>query len=174
MSFATARWGESKVDLMIVAEFLFLLIDKLTKGVIPPRFVLFAGVGGIGLVLHLIAFQLCVAADLSFNASQVIATIAAMTLNYVINNNFTYRSQRLKGGRFWVGYLVFCIVCTVGGIANIGVADMVLTGWGNWAIAGIAGALMSLVFNFGAASQLVWSERRHRRRPRRDTTAPIA
>jgi dolichol-phosphate mannosyltransferase len=101
----------------------------------------------------------------AFLPAQTAATFAAMTLNYVINNSVTYRSQRLKGARFVIGYVVFCLICSIGGLANIGVADLVLVGSGSWPLAGVAGAVMSAVFNFGAASQLVWNQRRRSRRP---------
>lgn len=155
--------GESKLDVMVLAEFLFLLVEKLTRGLVPPRFVLFSMVGGIGLVFHLAVLEVMGALGVTFHAAQTVATYSAMTLNYIINNSVTYRSQRLRGTRFFWGYLVFCAVCSVGALANIGVADLVLSGSGSWPVAGAAGAVMSAVFNFGAASQLVWSQRRRRR-----------
>lgn len=164
--FRNRTQGESKVDLMIMLEFLFLLIEKVTRGLIPPRFVLFSAVGGLGLLFHLTVLQTLKAFGSTFLVAQSAATVTAMTLNYVINNSVTYRSQRLRGGRFVVGYFVFCLVCSIGGIANIGVADLVLAGIDNWPLAGIAGALMSAVFNFGVATQFVWTQRRRPRRPR--------
>lgn len=164
--FRNRTQGESKVDLMIMLEFLFLLIEKVTRGLIPPRFVLFSAVGGLGLLFHLAVLQTLKAFGSTFLVAQTTATVVAMTLNYVINNSVTYRSQRLRGGRFVIGYFVFCLVCSIGGIANIGVADLVLAGIDNWPLAGIAGALMSAVFNFGVATQFVWTQRRRMRRPR--------
>ena len=155
--------GESKVDVMVIAEFAFLLIEKLTRGLVPPRFVLFSMVGCLGLMLHLSVLEMMGAAKFSFLDAQTVATVAAMTLNYVINNSVTYRSQRLKGFRFFGGYVVFCAVCGIGGLANIGVANLVLHGSGNWPAAGIAGAVMSAVFNFGTVTQFVWRQRRSRR-----------
>ncbi len=163
--FRNRTQGESKVDLMIMLEFLFLLIEKVTRGLVPPRFVLFSAVGGLGLLFHLAVLQTLKTFGTTFLFAQTVATILAMTLNYVVNNSVTYRSQRLRGGRFVIGYLVFCLVCSIGGIANIGVADLVLAGEGSWAVAGIAGALMSAVFNFGVATQFVWTQRRRTRRP---------
>jgi dolichol-phosphate mannosyltransferase len=155
--------GESKVDLIVIAEFLFLLIDKITRGFIPPKFVLFCIVGGIGLGFHLVVLYVLRKMDSSFLLAQIVATYSAMTLNYVINNSVTYRSQRLIGVQFYTGYLIFVLVCSIGSLANIGVAELVLADYGNWSLAGASGALMSAVFNFSASTQLVW---RQRRRPR--------
>lgn len=152
--------GESKVDVLVLAEFLFLLIEKATRGLVPPRFVLFSMVGCLGLACHLAVLELLGHAGFRFLPAQIVATLAAMTLNYAVNNEITYRSQRLAGWRYAIGYGVFCLVCAIGGIANIGVADLVLTGLDSWPIAGIAGALMSAVFNFGAVTQFVWGQRR--------------
>lgn len=162
-TFRNRQHGESKLDVMVAAELLFLLIEKVTRGLIPPRFVLFCAVGGIGLVAHLAMLAMLTSAKVAFIPAQSVAAFAAMTLNFAINNAVTYRSQRLRGARFFVGYGVFCLICSIGGLANIGVADLVLVGSGSWPLAGVAGALMSAVFNFGAASQLVWGRRRSRR-----------
>jgi dolichol-phosphate mannosyltransferase len=163
--FRTRSQGESKVDLTIIAEFLFLLVEKVTGGLIPPKFVLFCLVGGIGLLFHLFVLEVMRLAGSGFGLAQLTATYSAMTLNFVVNNAFTYRSQRLRGTRFLLGYVLFCAVCSVGALANIGVATLVLAESGSWPVAGIAGAFMSAVFNFGGAKQLVWRDARKARRP---------
>jgi len=134
--------------------------------------VLFSTVGLIGLLLHVAVLQTLKTAGAAFLTSQITATVAAMTLSYVINNAITYRSQRLKGARFVMGYVKFCLICAVGGVANIGVADLVLTGYDGWLVAGLAGAFVSALFNFGVATRFVWKQRGPRRRPavRRVTT----
>lgn len=170
--FRNRQEGESKLDILVLSEFLFLLVEKFTRGLIPPRFVLFSLVGGLGLVFHLLVLETAGSLGADFRTAQIIATGAAMTLNYGINNSITYRSQRLRGVRMVWGYLVFCMICSVGAVANIGVAGLVLSGSGSWPVAGAAGALMSAVFNFGAASQLVWRQRRRRRRPVAATVSP--
>lgn len=158
--------GESKMDVMVLVEFAFLLIEKITRGILPPKFLLFLAVGGIGLVFHLLILTALGQNGFGFFRAQEIATLCAITLNYVINNEVTYRSQRLRNWRFVIGYVIFCAVCTIGSLANIGIASLVLSGSNSWPLAGIAGAMMSAVFNFGAATQLVWSQRRPKRRPK--------
>jgi dolichol-phosphate mannosyltransferase len=160
--FRDRRSGESKVEAMIVLEYAFLLIEKLSRGLIPPKFVLFAGVGVVGLAVHLTTLQLMRLAGFHFILSQSIATVAAMTFNYAVNNQTTYRAERLKGVRFLVGYLIFCVVCSLGAIANVSVANLALGRVHSWPLAGLAGALMSSVFNFGVATRFVWGQRRRR------------
>jgi dolichol-phosphate mannosyltransferase len=158
--------GESKVDVMIIVEFAFLLIEKFSRGLIPPRFVLFSCVGGLGLIAHVAVLKLMMALGFVFLTSQIVATLCAMTFNYAVNNSITYRSERLRGRRFAIGYLVFCVVCSMGAIANIGVADMTISHTHSWPLAGIAGALMSAVFNFGVATRFIWGRPRRREQPR--------
>ena len=58
------------------------------------------------------------------------------------------------------------IACSIGGLANVSVADIAIQHTDNWSIAGLAGAFMGAVFNFGVASNLVWSRRRAIVKPR--------
>lgn len=159
-TFRHRRAGESKIDFTIIAEYLFLLIEKMTAGVVPAKFVLFSMVGGLGLIVHLLVLGIMKSLMFSFNIAQLTAIMVAMTFNYVLNNSVTYRPRMLKGQQFVTGFLMFCLASSLGAVANIGVADLVLAHSSGWPIAGVAGAMMSAVFNFGAASQLVWHNRR--------------
>jgi dolichol-phosphate mannosyltransferase len=160
--FRNREFGESKLDIMVVAEFGFLLVERLTKGLIPPKFLLFSIVGGLGLAVHLTILNILKELDAHFILAQSIATICAMTFNFFINNSVTYRSNRLRGSNLFVGYLLFCAACSMGAIANVSVANFAVAETANWQIAGIAGAVMSSVFNFGVATTLVWGRKRKR------------
>jgi dolichol-phosphate mannosyltransferase len=159
--------GESKVDAMILAEFAFLIIEKLTRGLVPPRFVLFASVGAAGLSVHLAVLQAMRYAGAAFLSSQATATLCAMTFNFLVNNLITYRTDRLRGPRLLIGYVIFCAVCSFGALANVSVANLTMTQIHSWPVAGIAGALMSAVFNFGVTTRFVWG----RAKPGRDRLA---
>ncbi|RVT91107.1 glycosyltransferase family 2 protein [Sphingomonas crocodyli] len=163
-TFRGRREGQSKIGPMVFAEFLFLLIEKLSRGLIPPRFVLFCIVGGLGLGVHLVILNGLGAIGFSFLAAQASAIGGAMLFNYVLNNEFTYRDKRLTGINAVFGAFAFAIVCSIGALANVGVAELAIQQTDNWSIAGIAGAIMGAVFNFGAASSLIWGRREKRRR----------
>jgi dolichol-phosphate mannosyltransferase len=94
--------------------------------------------------------------DLTFDWSQTIAAYIAMTSNFVLNNQLTYRDRRLKGLAALRGLLTFYLVCTVGTVANVGVANWIYGTRPSWWLAGTAGALMGLVFNYAASSALTW------------------
>ena len=52
-TFGSRQHGESKLDSMVALDFLGLVLAKLTHDVVSLRFLLFAMVGSIGLVVHL-------------------------------------------------------------------------------------------------------------------------
>ncbi|MEM7688488.1 MAG: glycosyltransferase family 2 protein [Pseudomonadota bacterium] len=158
--FRDRREGESKLSLLVIAEFGFLLVDKLTRGLIPPRFVLFSAVGSLGLVVHLIALRALLGGGAEFVLAQTGATYIAMVSNFLINNVFTYGDRRLRGFSMIKGLALFMIICSVGAIANVSVAELAMRSTQSWSLAGIAGALMGAVFNFGAASAIVWNRKR--------------
>jgi dolichol-phosphate mannosyltransferase len=163
--FRDRRAGESKVEGMIILEYAFLLIEKLSGGLIPPKFILFATVGFLGLAVHLSVLQAMKIGGVPFLPAQALATFTAMSFNYIVNNQITYRAERLKGVRFFVGYAVFCAVCSLGAVANVSVANLALAEAHSWPLAGLAGALMSSVFNFGVATRFVWGQRRRPKAP---------
>ena len=163
--FRDRKYGESKLDLMVVAEFGFLLIEKFTHGIVPARFMLFSIVGGLGLAVHLAALNILKVLEFRFLTAQIMATTCAMTFNFFLNNSLTYRSDRLRGPDLFVGYLLFCATCSMGALANVSVASLTVAETANWQIAGIAGAIMSAVFNFGVTTKFVWGRKKRRLTP---------
>jgi dolichol-phosphate mannosyltransferase len=157
-TFRQRHSGESKFDELVAWEYAVLLADKLVGQVLPIRFVLFALVGGAGILAHLAVLWFCLnPLGLTFQASQTIATGVAMIGNFVLNNWFTYRDRRLKGWDFVRGLVSFVLICSVGAVANVGIATLLRTEEGaSWWLAGIAGALMSLVWNYAVSSIFTW------------------
>jgi len=159
-SFGSRQHGESKLDSMVALDFLGLVLAKLTNDVVSLRFLLFAMVGSIGLVVHLTA--LFIALEL-FNApfpeAQAVGAVVAMTSNFILNNFLTYRDQRLKGFAILRGLLLFYLVCSVGLFANVGVAFSVYDQEPIWWLAGAAGALMGVVWNYAMSGLFVWRKR---------------
>jgi dolichol-phosphate mannosyltransferase len=160
-SFRSRQAGESKLDATVLLEFAALLLDKATGGVVPLRFIAFAMVGGIGVVVHMAAlFLLVQAGGFGFGAAQWGATLVAMTANFALNNRITYRDARLSGPALWRGLLVFYLVCGIGAAANVGIAGLLVRdGVLAWGLAGAAGALLTVVWNYAVSSTLVWRTR---------------
>ena len=99
-SFHERHHGESKLDSKIALDFAALVTAKLTNDAVSARFLLFCLVGLTGLVVHLIVLSALLRGRSSFGAAQALATVGAITWNFVLNNLFTYRDQRLTGWRF--------------------------------------------------------------------------
>lgn len=160
LRFRRRHTGASKLDLLVALEFALLIGDKLFGKLVPVRFVLFVIVGLIGALLHLavlgLFFKLL---STSFYAAQAAATLIAMTSNFYFNNEFTHRDRRLKGREFFKGLLSFYVACSIGAVANLQLAQFLfLTGlW--WALAGLIGAVVGSVWNYGVTSTLIWRRR---------------
>ena len=108
--------GESKLDVLVLMQFAGLLLDKVFGGLLPLRFISFALVGAIGVFVHLAVLTIGLKwAGLGFEPAQAVATVVAMMFNFQLNNEITYRDQRLRGPRLWRGLLLFMLVCGVGG-----------------------------------------------------------
>jgi dolichol-phosphate mannosyltransferase len=159
-TFGERQHGESKLDSMVALDFLGLVLAKFTNDAVSLRFILFAMVGGIGLVVHLttlfIGLQLFKA---PFAEAQAAGALVAMTGNFILNNFLTYRDQRLKGFGLLRGLIAFYIVCSVGLLANVGVAFSVYDQEPIWWLAGMAGALMGVVWNYAMSGLFVWRKK---------------
>ncbi len=150
--------GESKLDALVTLQFGGLLLSRATGGFLPPPFILFALIGTTGILTHLMVLQAMTALGANFVPAQTVAALVAMTGNFVLNNAITYRAQRLKGRAFWFGLMSFYVVCSIGVIGNIGIGTLVLRAEAPVLVAGLAGAVMSAVFNYAASRALTWRQ----------------
>jgi dolichol-phosphate mannosyltransferase len=161
-SFRQRTRGSSKFDSFVMWEYLTLLADKAIGNIIPIRFLLFSLVGAFGIFVHLSTLGGALhIAGLEFTAAQVLATVAAMTSNFFLNNVLTYRDQRLHGIEMLWGLISFYLICSVGVIGNVGIANLIYERHESWWLAGGAGALIGVVWNFAASSIFTW-HRTHR------------
>ena len=151
--------GESKLDHVVAMEYLIALYDRLFGKVVPVRFAMFGAIGAVGAGVHfLILLPLYTGLLWTFRASEIAATIGAMTFNFFLNNLLTYRDARLRGARaLFGGWVSFCLVCSVGAIANVGVAIFLFNeNYGGWAWPALAGIAIGAVWNYVLSSRFVW------------------
>jgi dolichol-phosphate mannosyltransferase len=152
--------GESKLDTLVMLQFAGLLLDKVFRGLLPLRFVSFALVGILGVIVDLgVLGLLHHFTAMGFGPEQSIATLVAMASNFQLNNALTYRNLRLKGPRLWRGLLLFMIVCGFGAVANVGIARVLYEQHTAWTIAGAIGAVIGVVWNYAVSATLVWRAR---------------
>ena len=159
-AFGSRAHGESKLNLNVGLEYLHLLIDKLTRGWIPARFVMFVLVGGSGVAIHLSVLGLLYrAAGDRFAVAQAGATVAAMTWNFFLNNAITFYDKQLHGWGAVRGLLLFYAACSLGAVTNIFIAQRVLAMPAPWMIAGVAGIVVSSVWNYTVNNFFTWRRR---------------
>ena len=151
--------GESKLDALVLVQFVAMLLDKAAYGLLPMRFLAFALVGTVGVAVNLAVLELARLCGFGFAAAQIVATLVSMVANFGLNNSLTYRDRRLRGRRLWVGLSVFMLVCGMGAIANVGIATTLVATHRGWDFAGAAGAAISVVWNYAVSSTLIWRMR---------------
>ena len=154
--------GESKLTPLVGIDFLGLVVHHATAGILPINFVLFAMIGAGGLIVHIVTLSAVLHwfGTLTFDAGQLIATIVAMGSNFILNNEITYRTFRFRGLGMVPGFLAFALGCSVGALANINIASWLYHADETWWLAGLAGALLSVVWNYAISTNLIWRRRR--------------
>ena len=155
--FGARRHGQSKLDSLVVLDYLTLLLDKLIGRWVPVRFLMFTAVGSVGVVLHMAVLAAALRLGADFLYAQAAATAIAIAGNFFLNNTLTYRDKRLRGaGRVLLGLLSFYAVCAVGAIANVGIANFLFVQDYAWWVSGICGILVGAVWNYAASALFTW------------------
>jgi dolichol-phosphate mannosyltransferase len=159
-TFRARQAGQTKLDSMVAWEYLMMILDKKAGRFLPVRFVPFALVGGLGVLVHMavlwLAFRLT---GLSFVTSQTAATLVAMTGNFFVNNTLTYRDRRLKGWGLLKGWISFTIACSVGAVSNVGIAAYLFEGNStSWVWSAAAGIIVGAVWNYAVTSIYTWNK----------------
>jgi len=170
LAFAARAEGESKLDRTVVFEFLVGLYDKWLGRFIPTRFALFGTIGAAGVVVHmavlsawLTAFGGTLRGHLvsQFEIGQTIAALVAMTFNFLLNNALTYADKRLTGFPALLrGWLKFGLTCSVGLLANVGAAAVLVRFGFHEYPAALSGIVIGSVWNYALSSRFVWGRYR--------------
>ncbi|MDP1556929.1 MAG: glycosyltransferase, partial [Hyphomonas sp.] len=87
--FRSRLHGESKLDNRVMYDFFLFFIEKKVSRYIPvpARFISFALVNSIGILVHMAILMPAVSlAGMAFNSAQLMATVFAMLFNYTANN----------------------------------------------------------------------------------------
>jgi dolichol-phosphate mannosyltransferase len=170
LHFAARADGESKLDQTVVFEFLVGLYDKWLGRFIPTRFALFGTVGAMGVAvqlgalwffLHVVFGERFVyghwSGETTFNVSNTLAAIVAMSFNFVLNNELTYSDKRLRGfAPLLRGWAKFALTCSLGLLTNVGSAAALKAMGFHDVVAVITGIVLGSVWNFALSSKFVW------------------
>lgn len=155
--------GESKLDEGVVWDYGVLLAEKTIGRYVPVRFLSFAAIGGMGVFVHLAILALLLkGVDAEFTAAQTLATILTMVFNFSFNNVLTYRDRRLKGWKWLGGLLSFMAACSLGAMANVGIATYLFEQRAQWFVAAVSGVLVGAVWNYAVTRLYTWGGRSDR------------
>lgn len=157
--FGKRMHGESKLDALIVLEYLSLLCAKASGDVVSARFLMFCLVGATGVVVNLSVLGALLGTGLGFAAAQTFAILGSMGSNYLLNNWSTYRDRRRRGWRLWTGMALFVMLCSVGVFAGVSISTYVYGSGPRWWLAGLAGAAVAACWNYVTNSAITWRRR---------------
>lgn len=155
--FRLRQAGESKLSAQVAWRLVLLIIDKKVGRFIPARFVSFAIVGAVGVLVHFSALVLIyklMGAD--FVLAQGIATLIAMTSNFLLNNELTFSDRAIRGKDLLRGWVSFVFACSIGAIANVGIAHSLFEQDVSWALSALAGVLVGSVWNYATTAIYTW------------------
>ena len=157
--FRNRHAGESKLDGQALWAYLMLLADKFTRGIVPVRFLSFALIGAVGVIIHLsILTFLFRGISLTFTFSQAFATVIAMVSNFTMNNALTYRDKRLRGTAWVIGLVTFMLTCSFGALANVGVASFLFKRDTFWVLSALTGIVVGTVWNYAMTATFTWEK----------------
>jgi dolichol-phosphate mannosyltransferase len=157
--FRMREHGDSKAGADAAIDYLVTILDRLVRRILPSRFVLFAGVGTLGLGVHLAVLSAMLAAQPGFARAQATAVAVAIAFNFLANNAVTFRDRRLRGWRLIAGLASFYAVCGLGALANVGAGAALFAHHQRWWVSGVAGAVVGSLWNFAASVLVTWRER---------------
>ena len=127
--------GQSKLDIVVAVKYLGLVADKLVGDFVPPSYVIFACAGSVGILAHLAAIQLFrLIPGTTLERAQLASSVIVIAINFLLNNQFTFRSARLRGKQLFLGGLIFYVACSIGLFLNLRVFEAVtgISGPGTW------------------------------------------
>ncbi|MDR2694893.1 MAG: glycosyltransferase family 2 protein [Deltaproteobacteria bacterium] len=150
--------GSTKLSCAVMADFAWLLLTRSLSRLAYAQFAMFCIVGLVGVGVHLaVLFLLHRQLGLSFLPGQGIATLCAMTSNYLLNNRVTFGEQSLREVKaFLAGYGKFAAACAVGAFANIASAEFLQTRGVFWWPAACVGIVMGAFINYFFARFVIW------------------
>ena len=160
-TFKKRVYGESKLDSLVLWEYLLLLWQSKFGNIVSARFFSFCLIGGSGVFVHIVALYFFINFNFSFLYAQTLSTFVAMTSNFFLNNMLTYRDKRKKGLAAFKALCLFYLTCGIGASANIGISNLLYVSnisgiSGIWYFSGFIGAIVGSIWNFLMSSLVTW------------------
>ena len=157
--FKERNYGKSKLDLAIIWDFLISILHNISYRILPRRAISFGLVGISGVFVQLlITIFLTNLFLLDFKSALPFSVVCAATSNFIINNQLTFRSNRLRNLDLLKGLFKFLLVASLPVIANVGIATAFYQYISSdTLIAQLAGIAIVYAWNYLASSLFVWN-----------------
>ncbi|MBN8526788.1 MAG: glycosyltransferase family 2 protein [Planctomycetes bacterium] len=163
-TFAGRLHGESKLGTGVLLDCAAALWELRFGAILPLRFVKYCLVGLSGVGVQLLATHaLRAIPDLRTADSRLATAIAiaiAMLSNYILDNVWTFRDVRHRGGRaVAIGILRFAAICGTGAVISWSVAQgarLATDGVMNIYFASLIGIAVATVWNYVLNRQFTW------------------
>lgn len=160
INFKKRHYGKSKLNLSIIFEFIEQIINKFLNGYLPEGFLSFILVGTFGIIVHMFfLYFFLFALEKTFYLAYLIATLIAMTSNFWLNNMITFKKYQIYGKHWFFGLIKFMVVCGIGTLSNIGIANVLFYNQYTWWLSAAAGIFVGVVFNYNVSKNFVWNKR---------------
>ncbi|MFH1670985.1 MAG: glycosyltransferase family 2 protein [Patescibacteria group bacterium] len=163
-TFGTRQLGESKLSMKVQIEFIEYLYDVALGRFIPLTFIKYCIVGTLGVLVHMSAYYVISRLMMGdghlsiagFSLAVLGATETAIVFNFLLNNIWTFKQQRLHGFGALAGFLKFNVACAFGALANWAVSTYLYSlGWVEF-LAVFIGALTAVVWNYTMNRMITW------------------
>lgn len=156
--FKERHHGESKLDSVVMWDFAMYMAERFTFSKLPAKFISFSFIGFLGVFFHMIILKTLMLLGLLFFKSHIFATATTISFNFLLNNFLTYRNRRAKNlKQFTFSLLSFYIVCSLGAVANVGIASYIFNNSSSsWFLSAIAGILVGTFWNYGMSKAVTW------------------
>ncbi len=157
MTFHERHSGESKLDASVLLAFAALIFDKLVGRIVPvgPISALLATAGGIA--LHMLLLAALVGWTTPFVLAQAVAATAVIMAAITVTLRFG-SAVKYRRGRHFIGAFLVC-----GGSVSFGLAANLWLAWtveqagGGWALAGLSGAAVGVLWTYIVGQTVVRS-----------------
>lgn len=151
--FRMRQHGTTKLTGSVVAAYLLALATLAGGRWLSTTFVAYALVGVVGLGVRAAVHLAALAAGAGTAAALVLGFQASVVGNYLLNNRFTFATERRRGRRLCSGFVLFQLVSLHGLLVQSGVVATLGTGRAATVVpGGTAGGVVVLAASFAAAT----------------------
>jgi dolichol-phosphate mannosyltransferase len=169
-TFENRRGGQSKLNARQQIDYLKHLFSLMRRTGELWRFIKFCLVGASGVIVNYGLYWLltrlagftpldnaATGGIASGNLAMAISIETSIITNFILNEFFTFRDRRSPGASFLLRLLKFNVICLVGGLIQIGIANLLTITLGIYDLVSILIAIVvAMLWNYLLNTWLTW------------------